>query len=285
MRRLAAAIGMTMVVVLSAPVARAGGWWSSIDLDRAGSYVAPGQEVRATVEFLFPSIEAAESARDQRFFVYLIGGFDWSIPDQRSARAYHRAWSVDDATLVPLGELRLHGWDANLARATATVRIPDVPDGRYALMFCDAGCDVPLGDVTPAKVRVTHEPVAARVSERVQRLDEAMSRRLYALEAGLHERIRRAELQTETGFDELATALRAVEAAANDRDDPTVPWWSFLGWFVAGVATAAAVAARLIGRPARSERTLDSEAAALDEAVRRLVAEERVPAGSLRGPG
>ena len=116
---------------------------------------------------MFSSTEAAEAARDARgedaFYAYLLRGFDYSIVD----RAQHEAdpqnwWSVGGAKVYWAGRVTVNGLDFNLATATASFRVPKVPPGKYAVMFCDAYCVHPLADLIPS------HPSALRVIYRTK---------------------------------------------------------------------------------------------------------------------
>ena len=63
------AAGLALAV---APSAAAGGWWSSIDVDR--SAVTPGQRVHVAAEVVPPSAAKGEGDADREFFVYLLRG-------------------------------------------------------------------------------------------------------------------------------------------------------------------------------------------------------------------
>ena len=47
----------------------------------------------------------------------------------------------------------ISGRELNLALASASFRVPEIPPGRYTVMFCDAGCAHPLADVIPTLPR------------------------------------------------------------------------------------------------------------------------------------
>jgi hypothetical protein len=147
------AIGSIAVVLLVPPTATAGGWWSSIRLDRAR--VVVGEKMKAEAGAMFSSTEAAEAAREARgedaSYAYLLRGFDYSIV----ARAMHEAdpqnwWTVGGAEAYWAGRVTVSGLDFNLGRATASFRVPKAPPGKYAVMFCDALCVQPLANLIPS---------------------------------------------------------------------------------------------------------------------------------------
>jgi hypothetical protein len=138
--------------VLFPPSATAGGWWSSIRLDHAR--VGVGEELAAEAEVMFSSVEAAEAAQSAQgkdaFYAYLLRGFDYSIVDRAMREAFTPSWwSVGDAEAYRAGQVTVDELDLNLARATASFRVPDVPPGKYAVMFCDDECVHPMADLIP----------------------------------------------------------------------------------------------------------------------------------------
>jgi len=155
MHRIIPPVACVGALLLVSPPATAGGWWSSIRLDRAK--VAIGQKVTVRADVMFRSVEAAETARSgrgkQAAYVYLLGEFDYS----RTARAMGEAtpgnwWSVGGAQAYRVGRVTLEDGDLNLARATASFRVPSaVPPGKFAVMLCNAGCADPLADVIPTR--------------------------------------------------------------------------------------------------------------------------------------
>jgi hypothetical protein len=86
-RRGALSAAIATALLLPAP-ATAGGWWTSIRLDRAT--VVAGQHVKAHANVMFSSVdavEAAESGREnEEFYVYLLHGFDDSIVERAMRR-------------------------------------------------------------------------------------------------------------------------------------------------------------------------------------------------------
>lgn len=143
--------------LLVPPTATAGGWWTSIRLDR--TTVAVGQEVKAHAGVMFSSVdevEAAQSGREQEaFYVYLLRGFDYSIVERAMRKPYPgNWWSVGSADAYRVGRVVIGGSESNLALANDSFRVPDsLPPGKYAVMFCDAGCVHPLADVIPTLPR------------------------------------------------------------------------------------------------------------------------------------
>jgi hypothetical protein len=152
MQRSLLALACVAVTLLVPPTARAGGWWTSIRLDR--TKVTVGQEVKAHANVMFRSVDAVEAAqsgkKQEAFYVYLLRAFDHSIVERAIRKPSPRNWwSVGSAEALRVGRVVIGGSESNLALANAYFRVPDVPPGQYVVMFCDAGCAHPLADVIP----------------------------------------------------------------------------------------------------------------------------------------
>ena len=129
---------------------------------------------------MFRSIEAAETARDARgedaFYAYLLRGFDYSIVDRAQREADPQNWwSVGGAEVYWAGRVTVSGLDLNLATATASFRVPKVPPGKYAVMFCDAECVHPLADLIPS-----HPSALTITSGRITSTSRVLSESLLA---------------------------------------------------------------------------------------------------------
>jgi hypothetical protein len=152
MQRSVLAIGCVAAALIVPHSAMAGGWWTSPRLDR--TRVAVGQEMKVNASLMFRSVDEAEAAQNGegqgRFYVYLLRGFDYSVV-QRAMRepSPRNWWSVGSADAFRVGRVVIGGREANLAVAEASFRVPKVSPGRYAVMFCDAGCAHPLANVIP----------------------------------------------------------------------------------------------------------------------------------------
>jgi hypothetical protein len=147
-----AAIGCVTAALLLPSNAGAGGWWTSIRVDRAT--VAVGQEVKVHANVMFSSVDAVEAAQSGRenetHYVYLLRGFDYSVVERAMRKASPGDWWVaDSAAAFRVGRVVIGGGDSNLALANASFRVPELPAGKYSVMFCDAGCRHPLADVIP----------------------------------------------------------------------------------------------------------------------------------------
>lgn len=152
MQRSVLATGCVAAVLIVLPSATAGGWWTSIRLDR--TRVAVGQEMKVQANVMFRSVDAAEAAQTGEaqgaFYVYLLRGFDYSVVQRAMRKPSPRNWwSVGHADAFRVGRVVIGGQESNLALANASFRVPEVPPGRYTVMFCDAGCAHPLADVIP----------------------------------------------------------------------------------------------------------------------------------------
>jgi hypothetical protein len=249
-RRLLAPVLLLLVLLLPAE-ARAGGWWSFLQLDRA--LVAPGQDVRIrTTSVLFPSREAADQARDMRFYVYLLRGFDHAV----IAKAMRKAdpgdwWALGDAEAVRAGRVQLTvPRGSNVGRVQGRFQMPEVPAGRYALMVCDAGCVQPLADLIPAeRFRVLADVFSVSLAARVKRLERQAA----------WSRAELAELRT---VDHQAVVTeRTLQPAA----------WVYAGWVFAGSLLGGLGILLLLGKR-RARR-----AASLDDAIAALLAEQWEP--------
>jgi hypothetical protein len=149
MQRSVLLTGCVAAALLVSPSATAGGWWTSIRLDR--TTVAVGQKVKAQTRVMFSSVDSVEAAeRERAFYVYLLRGFDYSIVERAMREPSRRNWwSVGSAEAFRVGRVVIGGSELNLALANASFRVPDISPGKYSVMFCDAGCMHPLADVIP----------------------------------------------------------------------------------------------------------------------------------------
>ena len=174
MGRLSLALVCTLGVLLVVPqVAAGGGWWSYPTVSR--SHVAPGQSVELKENVLFSSAAAAQAAQQaDRFHVYLLRGFDYSVVERAMRKASPgNWWSLGGADAIEVGQVTVTVSDgANLGKASATFTVPELPPATYTLMLCDTGCTQPLADLIPAKgFTVMADLVTARMANRVDRLE------------------------------------------------------------------------------------------------------------------
>lgn len=149
MQRSVFLFGCVACALLVSSSATAGGWWTSVRLERAE--VAVGQNVKARANVMFSSVDSVEAAqRERAFYVYLLRGFDYSIVERAMREPSPRKWwSVGSAEAFRVGRVVIDRSELNLALANASFRVPEIPPGEYTVMFCDAGCIHPLADVIP----------------------------------------------------------------------------------------------------------------------------------------
>jgi hypothetical protein len=285
-------ISLALALPLVAPTqALAGGWWSFIDLD--DPYLVPGDPVDAETPFLFASIDAAERAhRTGEYFAYLIAGLDWSMVREAKSRPDPSLWwSIEGARAIRVGSVTIRGRDGNFARATTRFELPQwFEPGRYALMFCDAGCRNPLGDIVPVSVRVVESRSEAELARRVDELERQLHERSHQIRR-LRETVAEGADDADIGSlrarivvleAQLSRALEAPSVPSGSLTNQT-PWWSLAGWFLGGLAITGLVAA-LVWRSRRSPGPADQDRSSLsldDE----LLALTRREGGSARTGG
>lgn len=250
-------LSLSVVAGLASP-ALAGGWWSSIGLD--GQPVGIGESFRHHVsEVMFDTIEEAERAKEQTFFVYLVRHFDEGALDDALGRADPGDWWRPVTEPIRAGTVELTSWDANLAEARVRLDVPGVSPGSYHLMLCDAGCDRPLGNLIPAGVTVTDDVLAAQTTRRLLETEARLSLAVQRTRNDL--RATRRTLGDVTS--RVAAQERRVEAleprpAQTPESPETSPWIAYAGWFVAGGATLLAISRRRpIREPAGAGRIPD----------------------------
>lgn len=256
MIRLRLALACVLGGLLVMPqAAAAGGWWSYIDVNR--SHVAPGQGIELSERVAFKSVAAAEAAeQSERFHVYLLRGFDYSVVE-RAMRETSPGnwWSLGDAEAIEVGQVTVRVSDGNLGRATASFTVPELPPGKYHLMLCDKACMEPLADVIPAKgFTVVADPAAARMGNRIDRLDRGSRNRpdrLAAARADADD----ALVAARNARSEVEQLKRSVASLANEgRAAPPAGPWTYAGWFVAGALAGALALLALRRRRPRPPR-------------------------------
>src|SRR5918999_5472829 len=119
------------VLLLMPQGTAAGGWWSYIDVNR--SHVAPGQRVELDETVAFSSAAAAEAAQQtERFYVYLLRGFDYSVVERAMRKpSPGNWWSLGGAEAIEVGPVTVSASGSNLARATAAFTVPELPAATY----------------------------------------------------------------------------------------------------------------------------------------------------------
>jgi hypothetical protein len=237
--------------------AQAGGWWTTPQVAPHTAAVGQRVEVRATV--LFASAEAANAAREERFAIYLLDGFNHSILERAMRRATPGRgdwWSLGDAEPLEVGRLSL-----TVSRNTGVVRgsfrVPRLPRGGYAVMLCDTGCRRPLGDSVPRLgFTVVADPVTARVSAQIEHLTDRLAvqtGKLTAARAALSGgRGRVAALARDV--ERLRGEVDAVRREVSAADARAAGRSKMLAWFAGGVIVALSAALALAWRRRRRAR-------------------------------
>jgi hypothetical protein len=227
--------------LLGAQPAAAGGWWTSIRLDR--STATEGQEVKAHANVDFSSVDAVEAAQSDRteepFYVYLLRGFDYSIVERAMRTSSPRNWwSMGDADAFRVGRVAIGGGGSNLALAHASFRVPKLDPGKYAVMFCNTGCVRPLADTIPmARFTVVADPAVARLAVRIERLEQRSF-------AQAQELLRTRAAAREERFAASARLTRAqarVSALERRLANAGASIWYELHWLLPGFAAGALV--------------------------------------------
>jgi len=264
------------VLLLMPQAALAGGWWSYIDVNR--SSVAPGQRVELDETVAFSSAAAAKAAQQtDRFYVYLLRGFDYSVVERAMRKpSPGKWWSLGDAEAIEVGRVTVGVSDANLGRATAAFTVPELPPATYHLMLCDAACAEPLADVIPAKgFTVVADPATARMAKRVDPLERRtrnQARQLAAARAETGEALVAAR-NTRSEVEQLKARVSSL--ANKGGGSPLAAPWAYAGWLVAA-ALAGALALLVLRRrrspPPRPARIVAWHAS--DEELRELLSSE-----------
>jgi hypothetical protein len=263
-------------LLLTPPGAVGGGWWSSIDPSR--STVAPGERVVVDAVVTFSSNAAAEEERESnRFYVYLLRDFDYTVVERAMRHPAPRGWwSLGDAEAIQVGEVSLNVTDTNLSRARAEFTVPELPPATYHVMFCDTACTDPLADVIPAKgFVVVADPATARLTERVDRLEQQSQHQAGQLDAarGDLDRARGEARNARSELEELEGRVSSV--AAEGQSEPLAARWEYAGWLLAGaLGGALAVLVLRRGRSRPSQPTRAPEWDPSEEELRELLSSE-----------
>jgi hypothetical protein len=224
--------------------ARAGGWWSSIHLN--GRHIGIGETVNARAEVLFRTLQVARDARTTEYYAYLARGLDTKALERAMSQPEPRRWWTPPRELLLVGDVDLSQWDSNLAMSRADLTVPDVPPGRYDLVFCDKGCRNPLGNLIPLPVQISDDTLAAQTARKLQ----ATKERLELTVARLHRNLRLVEkkaVAAEANAEESADAIAALRKRLSSLDTsrgPSTPWVPYVAWFVTAVLIAAALRRR-----------------------------------------
>ena len=196
-----------------------------------------GQQVKAHANVMFSSVDAVEAAQSGRgetqFYVYVLSGFDSSILHRAMPKQFSpNWWSLGDANAIQVGRVVLGGSQSNLALANASFRVPELPPGTYAVMFCDHGCVHPLADVIPnTEFTVVADPMVARLAVRLDRLElQAHSQAQELL--GARAEAREAQLAASGKLDQVQARIQVLERRlADSRRSP----WTDTRWLVTGL--------------------------------------------------
>lgn len=278
---------MTTALLATPTTASAGGWWSWIDVPDA---LGVGETVTAEAQVSFPDgTTTDEAAGAGGFHAYLLRDLDQQMLDAGMSQPYRSDWWAPPTHRIWLAEVELSGRDGYSATATATFEVPAVAPGVYAFMLCTLDCAEAMGDVVPRTyLRVYAEPTTAGVAREVtavsDRLVQETERVLLEVEEArgdLALSIGRTATRTRERIDELEESVDSLAATVSALPPPgeePAPWTQHAGWYVAGLATAAAVAARRRRRDAPAE----PEFATVPDDAGELVTGPPVPMSSIR---
>jgi hypothetical protein len=272
-RLLVCALG---VLLLAPPAAAGGGWWSSIRVDR--SPVASGQPVEVEASLYFGSEAAAQAARQPgRFSVHLLRGFDYAVVERAMRKASPGDWwSLGGAEAIAVAPVTVGLSDPGFGTARAAFTMPELPPATYHVMFCDTACTDPLADVIPAKgFVVVADPATARLTERVDRLEQQSQHQAGQLDAarGDLDRARGEARNARSELEELEGRVSSV--AAEGQSEPLAARWEYAGWLLAGaLGGALAVLVLRRGRSRPSQPTRAPEWDPSEEELRELLSSE-----------
>jgi hypothetical protein len=240
---------LAFVVVFIQP-ARAGGWWTTLDIP---TYVGVGEALDVKIdEVMYESIEGAQRAAETPFFAYLVESFDRDRLDRAMTRPQPGEWWRPLGTPIEVGTVTLFGRDANVMKGRVHIDMPDVVPGRYFLMLCDEGCRSPLGNHIPVPVTVPADPFAARTARRLESTNERMTLALARLRSELRQT--RRQLAKANGVE--SEPVEAVAASNNPPEEGTPPWIAYAGWFIAGLSLAVVIG-RSRGKGANPDILID----------------------------
>lgn len=231
MRRATVLLVLLVTAVASQTPARAGGWWTGIQLE--GRYAGVGETMNLRSEVWFPTLADAEAARTVDHHAYLVRGIDRELLRRGMSRAEPKRWWAPPREMILVGDVRLSRWDGNIAFATGAITIPDLTPGRYRLMLCDLGCATPLGNVVPQPLHVSGDAALARAVRTLERRNERLGQAVRRTRAS----VRRTSNENAEATASVAAALTRVEGEAQPGRDPSVPWIAYAGWFLAGATS------------------------------------------------
>jgi hypothetical protein len=226
----------------------------------------------------FSSAPAAEAAQQtDRFYVYLLRGFDYSVVERAMRKpSPGNWWSLGSAEAIEVGPVTVSASDANLGTATAEFMVPELSPATYHLMLCDTACTAPLADVIPAKgLTIVADPATARMANRVDRLERRRRNQAGQLAvARAHtDKALVAARNARSGVEQLKASVSLL--AKKSRGAPPAPPWAYAGWLLAGAlagALALLVVRRRRSRPPRAARVVGWHPH--DEELRELLSSE-----------
>lgn len=220
---------------------------------------------------------AKEASQTDRFYVYLLRGFDSSVVERAMRKRSPRNWwSLGDAEAIQVGQVSVSVSEANLGRARAAFTVPELPPATYHLMLCDATCAEPLADVVPAKgFTVVVDPATSQMAERVERLERRIGNqgRQLAVARIDADRTRYAARHARSAVEQLEGTTSAV--ADEVQSEPLLTRGAYVGWLLAGALAAALALLVLRHRRSRPPETArDSGWHPSDEELRELLSFE-----------
>jgi hypothetical protein len=215
-------LAVAILAAVASTPAHGGGWWNTPQVEPATVAVGQRVLVRATVT----AASAQELRELESYRVYLIRGFDRSILERawrQPGPRHGKWWKLGTAEAIEVSRLSSSPTGGFVR---ASLRLPDLPVGRYAVMLCDLECTRPFGDTIPRLgFTVVADAATARLARALGHVRERLGNRI----AQLGET--RAELRRDSArLDRLAgrtaelrremTALHAnLVAARSDAAD------------------------------------------------------------------
>jgi hypothetical protein len=252
------------IVILASPVS-AGGWWSQIDT--GSGVLLTGSDPTFKTQVMFASVEEANRAHQGRsaYYAYLIEDLDHRILEEAMSHPYRPDWwKLGDATATFAGHVSFTSQSSNLDWATIALDVPHIEPGKYQLMLCTVGCVRAMADVIPSVVRVTDDPVEARLAAKVDQLRDARDRVMQRYRRARSEArasARREQRSEEQLGDEIARqgeltdSVDRLSALLTDRSEGA----SFPGWAWLALGLAVGCGGMLIVRRRRGQLALTED--------------------------
>ncbi|MPZ70634.1 MAG: hypothetical protein GEU71_14065 [Actinobacteria bacterium] len=258
-------VAVVAIVALMPSPASAAGWLTYLDLP--GGHLGVGETVRVRTEVSFWDRAEADAAKSKNFHAVLVEGIHANALAANMEPTSYPKWWTPPTEMTLLGDVVFDRWDLNYARATVDLKVPEMPPGQYQLLFCDRGCQHPMGNVGPQEVTVSADALLARTARGLVETQGKLHLALVRARSDLREITRQAKA-TEGMAGNSVEAITALqnEMFSLDTDPPAIPWVAFAGWFVAGLAVAFSATQlrqrvrRVLPRVARRARTGRPEA-------------------------